>query len=192
MDLIPLSLSYGAAAMAAAFVAVAIWENVRPGRPVAIQAGPRWRVNLTLFAIRKVIAFALAPWVTAVLAALLLGVAILPAPVTVFGAVAHALAVLLALDLGNYVTHRALHAVPWLWRLHAVHHADLDLDVTTSVRAHPVEPILVGLTLGVLGGVLGAQPDEVAAYAALGFTVQLAAHANVRLPQRLQAVLGRW
>ena len=48
----------------------------------------------------------------------------------------------LALDLAVYAQHVAMHKVPWLWRLHRVHHADVDVDVTTGVRFHPIEFLL--------------------------------------------------
>jgi sterol desaturase/sphingolipid hydroxylase (fatty acid hydroxylase superfamily) len=190
MDLVPPSLSHSGLAMVAAFVAVALWEHVRPERPPPVASGPRWRVNLALFAIRKLIALMLAPLIVATAA--IAGPGLLPAAETGIGTLAHAAAVLLALDFGHYLAHRALHAAPWLWRLHAVHHTDLDLDVTTSVRGHPGESILVGLWLAILGALLGARPDEVTAYAALLFIVQLVAHANVRLPRGVEATLSRW
>ncbi len=56
----------------------------------------------------------------------------------------------LALDLAVYAQHVVMHKVPWLWRLHRVHHADVDLDVTTGVRFHPLEYLL---SLGLKGGV---------------------------------------
>ncbi len=49
---------------------------------------------------------------------------------------------MIALDLVLYWQHRLFHRVPWLWRLHRVHHADPDFDVTTGVRFHPIEMIL--------------------------------------------------
>jgi sterol desaturase/sphingolipid hydroxylase (fatty acid hydroxylase superfamily) len=191
VDLGPLNLSWSAPAMAAAFVAVALWEHARPDGPRSVAEGPRWRTNLALYAIYRAVAWAFAPPLAAALSAALSGAALLPTPATGLGTAAHAMAVLLALDLGYYLTHRALHAVPWLWRLHAVHHSDVDLDVTTSLRSHPAEPIPVALCLAVVGGILGAGMEEVAGYVALAFSIQLVAHANVHLPRPLQAMLRR-
>jgi len=58
------------------------------------------------------------------------------------------LAALLLLDLLRYLVHRCEHAVPLFWRLHALHHSDPDVDVTTSVRHHPVEYLLTSAVRG--------------------------------------------
>jgi sterol desaturase/sphingolipid hydroxylase (fatty acid hydroxylase superfamily) len=96
-----------------------------------------------------------------------------------------------ALDLAIYLQHVMFHAVPLLWRLHMVHHADLDFDTTTGVRFHTLEILL---SLGIKAGavlVLGAP-----ALAVLIFEVVLNAssmfnHGNVRLPAWLDRPL-RW
>ncbi len=101
------------------------------------------------------------------------------------------LVALLLLDLAIYVQHRVFHSVPLLWRLHRMHHADLDVDVTTGTRFHPIEILL---SLGVKFVVvltLGAP-----ALAVLVFEIGLNAtsmfnHSNVRIPPTLERVL-RW
>ena len=77
--------------------------------------------------------------------------------VEVPGALAIALCLLL-LDLTIYVQHRVFHRVTWLWRLHRVHHSDLDFDVTTAVRFHPLEIIPSMLIKMILVVLLGAPP----------------------------------
>jgi sterol desaturase/sphingolipid hydroxylase (fatty acid hydroxylase superfamily) len=72
----------------------------------------------------------------------------------------------IVLDLGIYLQHRMFHAIPILWRLHAVHHADVDIDVTTGTRFHPLEIVLsmaIKLALVVLLGapVVAAARDAV-------------------------------
>lgn len=102
------------------------------------------------------------------------------------------LAVLLAvvlLDLAIYLQHVMFHAVPVLWRLHRMHHADLDFDVTTGLRFHPVE-ILLSMTIKLMVVVAVGAP----AVAVLVFEVLLNAaamfnHANLRLPGRLDRAL---
>jgi sterol desaturase/sphingolipid hydroxylase (fatty acid hydroxylase superfamily) len=96
---------------------------------------------------------------------------------------------LLALDLAMYLQHVVFHAVPMLWRLHMVHHADLDFDVTTGVRFHTIE---VGISLLVKAAVVVSL--GVPAVAVLVFEVMLNAssmfnHANLRLPQWLDRIL---
>jgi sterol desaturase/sphingolipid hydroxylase (fatty acid hydroxylase superfamily) len=91
-------------------------------------------------------------------------------------------AAVIALDLVIYIQHVLFHAVPALWRLHRMHHADLDFDVTTGARFHPLEILVsAGIKLAAVA-VLGP-----AALAVLVFEVLLSAtamfnHGNVRLP----------
>jgi sterol desaturase/sphingolipid hydroxylase (fatty acid hydroxylase superfamily) len=96
-----------------------------------------------------------------------------------------------ALDLAIYLQHVLFHAVPALWRLHRMHHADLDFDFSTGVRFHPVE-ILLSMAIKI-GVVLALGPP---ALAVLAFEILLNAtsvfnHGNVRLPAPVDRVL-RW
>jgi sterol desaturase/sphingolipid hydroxylase (fatty acid hydroxylase superfamily) len=99
------------------------------------------------------------------------------------------LVAVLVLDLVVYLQHVLFHAVPALWRLHRMHHADTDIDATTGIRFHPLEIIL---SLGIkLAAVLALGP---AAVAVLLFEVLLNGsamfnHANLALPRRADALL---
>ena len=107
----------------------------------------------------------------------------------------------IALDLVIYTQHVVFHHVPVLWRLHRMHHADLDIDVSTGVRFHPLEILLslaikmaAVLALGVLA--LGVLALGVPALAVLLFEVLLNAtsmfnHSNVALPPRIEPI-ARW
>lgn len=98
---------------------------------------------------------------------------------------------LLLFDLGGYLYHRAAHTVPWLWRLHALHHTSEQMDWLASFRQHPIEILLLTLCqnapLVLLGVPLGAHAT---ALALLKLTTVFV-HANLRLPasplQRLLA-----
>src|SRR5262249_29775306 len=102
------------------------------------------------------------------------------------------LAVLLAvvvLDFAIYLQHVLFHAVPVLWRLHRVHHADLDVDVTTGIRFHPLEILLsLGIKMGVVVA-LGAPPVAVVVFEVLLNATSLFNHGNVRLPGWLDRLL---
>jgi sterol desaturase/sphingolipid hydroxylase (fatty acid hydroxylase superfamily) len=102
------------------------------------------------------------------------------------------LAVLLAvvvLDGVIYFQHRIFHAVPALWRLHRMHHADLDFDVTTALRFHPVE-ILLSMVIKIAAVVaLGAPPVAVLLFEVLLNACAMFNHANLRLPRWLDAPL---
>lgn len=96
---------------------------------------------------------------------------------------------ILALDLAIYFQHVLFHAVPLFWRLHRMHHADLEFDVTTGIRFHPVEILLsMGLKLGVVAA-LGAPPLAVLVFEIVLNASSLFNHANIALPGRLDALL---
>ena len=98
---------------------------------------------------------------------------------------------LLVLDLAIYLQHVLLHAVPVLWRLHRVHHADLEFDVTTGLRFHPIEIMLsMGIKLAVVAS-LGAPAIAVLIFEVLLNATSMFNHSNVRLPLGLNRAL-RW
>jgi sterol desaturase/sphingolipid hydroxylase (fatty acid hydroxylase superfamily) len=95
-----------------------------------------------------------------------------------------------AIDALSYALHRAFHASPILWRFHALHHSDPELDVSTTVRHHPGEALLMGLAVGILAAAVGMSPFVIGLYASLNLVVQFFAHANVGLPTRLANTLA--
>ena len=95
------------------------------------------------------------------------------------------------LDLVVYFQHRLLHAVPWLWRMHRTHHADVHFDVTTGVRFHPFEIALSTLIKGGAILVLGAAPAAVLVFEIILNAGSLFSHANGCLPARVDALLRR-
>lgn len=100
-------------------------------------------------------------------------------------------AAIIALDLGIYLQHRLLHAVPWLWRLHRVHHADPDFDVTTALRFHPLEMLVsLGIKLALVTA-LGAPPLAVLLFEIILNAMAMFNHANIALPLRIDALLRR-
>ncbi len=97
----------------------------------------------------------------------------------------------MVLDLMVYVQHRLFHAVPWLWRMHRSHHADLHFDVTTGVRFHPLEIAVSTLIKGAAILVLGASPAAVLVFEILLNAGSLFSHANGSLPAGVDSVLRR-
>lgn len=87
-----------------------------------------------------------------------------------------------ALDLVVYFQHRLFHAVPWLWRLHAVHHTDLDLDASSGVRFHPFETFLSMLIKMAAVALLGVHFLAVTLFEILLNATALFNHANFALP----------
>jgi len=98
---------------------------------------------------------------------------------------------LLALDLTIYLQHVLFHAVPFLWRLHRMHHSDLELDVTTGFRFHPIEILLsMGIKLAVVAS-LGPPALAVLIFEVLLNAISMFNHSNVHIPFGLDRIL-RW
>ncbi|MBV1867948.1 MAG: sterol desaturase family protein [Marinosulfonomonas sp.] len=173
----------------AVLVIMALWEVAAPRRRREIPRLIRWSNNLLLVVIDSAIVRVAFPVVAVGLAAManehgwgLFNIVATPGWLAI-------LVSLLALDLAIYLQHVMFHAVPGLWRLHRLHHADLEFDVTTALRFHPIE---IMLSMGVKLLVVAALGPP--AIAVLIFEVILNAsamfnHSNVRLPARLDALL---
>lgn len=173
---------------AAAFVAIAAVETWRQSAR-ADPGGHRWVTNLSLFGLEQVLTLAGV--------GLLAGVAAAGAgrsPLAGWteawpGWLALVLAVVI-LDATAYLSHVVSHHVEPLWRLHAVHHADRVLDVTTTVRHHPLETVPTAMALWLCAWLFGLTVAHVSAYAALTFVVQAIAHANLRIPRPAMRCVG--
>ena len=97
----------------------------------------------------------------------------------------------MAMDMAIYLQHVMFHAVPALWRLHRMHHADQEFDVTTGVRFHPVEILLsMAIKFGVITA-LGTPAVAVLIFEILLNATSMFSHSNVRMPIWLDKVL-RW
>jgi len=97
----------------------------------------------------------------------------------------------IVLDMAIYLQHVMFHAVPLLWRLHRVHHADLDFDVTTGARFHPVEILLSMLIKFAVIVLLGPPLAAVVIFEVLLNAMAMFNHSNVQLPLVLDGVLRR-
>jgi sterol desaturase/sphingolipid hydroxylase (fatty acid hydroxylase superfamily) len=106
-------------------------------------------------------------------------------PLTGFGAL---VASWVLLDLTIYLQHRLFHALPWLWRVHRVHHADPEVDVSTALRFHPVESVLSMLLKIGMVITFGMPPSGVLAFEIVLNGAAMFNHANVSLPPRWE----RW
>ena len=178
-------------AFAGIFAAMAAWEMLAPRREQQLTRGTRWPGNIGIVVLDTVLVRLVFP-MTAV------GVALIAEArgwglINAFGVPmwASVPAAVIALDLAIYLQHVLFHAVPALWRLHRMHHADLEVDVTTGARFHPIEILLsMGLKLGVVAA-LGAPAVVVLAFEVLLNATSLFNHSNVRMPAGLERVL-RW
>ena len=173
----------------AAFSTLAVWEIFAPRRALVMPKARRWLANLGILIVNTVAVRAIAPAAAVGIAlfaeqrgiGLLHGLD-LPLPVEI-------LLALLALDLAIYLQHVMFHAVPLLWRLHRVHHADLDFDVTTGTRFHPIEMLLSLALKAAAIFLIGASVFAVLIFEiALNLTAMFN-HSNIRIPKAGDAVL---
>ena len=89
----------------------------------------------------------------------------------------------LLLDFLIYAVHRCEHAAPFLWRFHALHHSDPDVDLTTSVRVHPVEYLLLTAAVWVPAVLLGIPAVVVLSHSLAVFAAAAVTHGNISLPE---------
>jgi sterol desaturase/sphingolipid hydroxylase (fatty acid hydroxylase superfamily) len=175
----------------AIFVVMALWELAAPRRRRISSKLVRWVNNLGIVAFNSVLLRLVLPagamgvaWLAAERGWGLLNIVHLP----------FALAVVLSvvvLDFVIYLQHVLFHAVPGLWRLHMVHHADLDFDVTTGTRFHPVEILISMLIKMAIIAALGPPVLAVLIFEILLNGTSVFNHGNLRLPGRLDRIL-RW
>ena len=173
------------------FLGMALWELFSPRRSLRLPRAGRWTANLGILAIdvvtlRLVFPFAavgLAAWAEARGLGLF---ALLDWPAWL-----EVLLALVLLDFAIWLQHVVFHAVPVLWRLHRVHHADLDYDLTTGSRFHPLEILLSMLIKAGLIIMLGPAALAVLLFEVILNGAAMFNHGNVSLPRALDRV-ARW
>jgi len=168
-----------------------LWEVLAPRRALTVSKSVRWLNNLGLVFLNTAILRLIFPAAAVGMAAFAAGQGwgifnyfAAPAWLAVVLSVA-------ALDFVIYLQHVMVHAVPALWRLHRMHHADLDFDVTTGARFHPLEILLSMLIKFATIAVLGPPVVAVVIFEVLLNATAMFNHSNVRLPQALDRYL-RW
>jgi len=173
----------------AVLIGMMVWEVATPRRRQEIPKVLRWTNNLSLVVIDTAILRLTFP----VLAVALAGIAEangwgffnmvdLPLWVAVIAAI-------LILDLAIYLQHIVFHAVPGLWRLHRMHHADLEFDATTGLRFHPVEIVLSMAVKLVLVVAIGAPAVAVLAFEVILNAASIFNHSNISLPPAVDRVM---
>ena len=179
------------AAFLGIFAVMAAWELAAPKRRLATSKLSRWIANIGMVVLNTVVVrlvFAAAAVGVAQAAEAsgwgLLNVIALPGWIEVAAAV-------VLLDFVIYLQHVVFHAVPGLWRLHMMHHSDMDIDVTTGARFHPVEILLSMVIKMTVVAALGPAPVAVVIFEVLLNATSMFNHANVRLPGAADRVL-RW
>ena len=170
-------------------ILMAAWELVAPRRPLTTPKASRWLSNLGIvvmdtLAVRLILsvqAVGLALFVEAHGWGILNNVILPPWMKIILG--------VLGLDLVIYLQHAMFHALPVFWRLHRMHHTDLDFDVTTGIRFHPLEILLsMGIKMAAVA-VLGPSAMAVVIFEVLLNATSMFNHGNVRLSRGVDRVL---
>jgi sterol desaturase/sphingolipid hydroxylase (fatty acid hydroxylase superfamily) len=171
------------------FAAMALWEFLAPRRGRQFARRERWPHNLGLLFVDAVVLRVVAPGaaIAVALAGEMGGWGMVPA-LGLPAWLAIPLAVVL-LDLVVWLQHVVFHAVPALWRLHRVHHTDVDFDLTTGTRFHPVEILISTAVKCAAVAAIGAPALAVLAFEVLLNATAVFNHANIRMPRRLDAWL---
>lgn len=179
------------AAFVAVLAAMVLWETAAPRRSRSHARIKRWPSNFAIVALNIGLLRILLPSGA-------IGLALLAEqrhwgllctlPIRPWGAL---LISVVALDLAVYLQHVMFHAVPALWRVHRMHHSDLDFDVTTGARFHPIEIVLSMLIKFVVVAVLGAPALGVLVFEVLLNATSMFNHGNVRIPVGFDRCL-RW
>jgi len=175
----------------AALTVAMLWEALTPRRELRGGMIWRWTNNFSL---------SLVSWYTAVVASTaylmwlgswaqinqygLFQAVQAPYPVIFF-------TLLVVSQFLSYLVHIAFHKIAWLWPIHAVHHSDIDVDVATSYRHHPLEALvsLPFITPVIL--LLGIPMEVIAGYKIFEVTFTIFSHSNIRIPESLEKYL-RW
>jgi sterol desaturase/sphingolipid hydroxylase (fatty acid hydroxylase superfamily) len=179
------------ACFAGVFAAMALWEVMAPRRKCDVARALRWPNNLGVVVADTLL-------VRLVLPTAAVGVA-LHAQAAGWGLLAlvewpawlEIAVAFVVLDLAIYFQHVLFHAVPVFWRLHRMHHADLDFDVTTGVRFHPFEILLSLLIKIAVVAAIGAPPLAVLLFEIVLNATSMFSHGNVRLPAALDSIVRK-
>jgi sterol desaturase/sphingolipid hydroxylase (fatty acid hydroxylase superfamily) len=170
------------------FIAVALWELRAPRRPLTISKGSRWFANLAITVINPMLVHVVFPVAATGMAlaarqhgwGLLNNINLPYALQLIIGIV--------VLDFVIYLQHVMFHAVPTLWRLHMMHHADLDYDLTTGLRFHPLEIVLSMLIKLAAIVALGPPVAAVLIFEIVLNGMAMFNHGNIKVP----LAVDRW
>lgn len=186
MDAIEVANALRPASFFGVLFALLAWERFRPFRKPTKALKPRWLINGKLTVLNFLF--------TAIVPITLVGIAavarsyelgllnILEAPLA-----ATVIVSVLARSFISYLAHYLAHKVPVLWSFHQVHHLDEDIDVTTTVRFHPFEVLLILAVGAPITLLLGLDPLTLALYDLIKAPVNVLSHANLNLPRFLDS-----
>ena len=173
------------------FCVMVSWEAIKPRRTQQVNRQQRWPINLGLALFNMVLMrFTLGSlaYMSAIMAAEhgygLMNIWPVPDSVSI-------IATLLLLDFAIYCQHILMHKWSWLWRLHKIHHTDLEFDATTALRFHPLEIILSMLYKAACVVVIGGNPIAIIAFEIILNGAATFNHSNIKIPEKVDKIL-RW
>jgi len=171
------------------FIAMLVWEVFAPRRVRVYPIAVRWLNNLAINLLNVFIVRVLMPIAVVGIALTaeqhglgLFNIVVIANWLKLF------LAIVL-MDLALYLQHLVFHHVEYLWRLHRMHHADLDFDVTTGIRFHPLEIILSLLIKIIVVLLLGVPVVAVVLFEIILNITSLFNHANIAMPKKIDRLL---
>jgi sterol desaturase/sphingolipid hydroxylase (fatty acid hydroxylase superfamily) len=171
------------------FTLVVIWERMSPRRSMTTSKKVRWINNLGITFLNPLVVHLLFPILAVDMAlkaeeggwGLLNNVALTFWPKLVIG--------IIVLDLVIYLQHVMFHAIPILWRLHMMHHADLDYDLTTGLRFHPIEMALSMVIKLSVVATLGPPAAAVLIFEIILNGMAMFNHGNIKIPLKVDHLL---
>jgi sterol desaturase/sphingolipid hydroxylase (fatty acid hydroxylase superfamily) len=177
------------AAFLAIFAAMALWELFAPRRALGVGRIARWPSNFGILIVDALAVRLLIPTAAVGVALIAAGHGFGLFHVLGLRLSLAALAGFVILDLVIYGQHVAFHHVPWLWRLHRMHHADLDIDVSTGGRFHPIEILLSMLVKMATVAAFGIPAVAVVLFEVVLNATSMFNHSNVAMPGWLDRIV---
>lgn len=176
-------------AMFAVLLFAAIIEALIPRRPETGELAGRWFTNLSLAAVSTLVSqlFTRLTLIVAAMWAQAKGIGLLS--LLDLGMLPTLAITLVVMEFANYVLHRLFHSVPWMWRCHAIHHTDIEVDFTTTYRHHPFETIIMSLVGIPLVLLLGLDTLALVVYQLLSIITGVLTHTNLYIPERIEKIL---
>lgn len=171
------------------FAAMALWEILAPRRRLSVGKSVRWVNNILLVATNTLVLRLLFPTAALGMALWVNGQGWGLLNLVSWNYWLEMVLAIIVLDFFIYLQHVMVHAVPALWRLHRVHHADLDFDVTTGARFHPIEIVLSMLIKFAVIILLGPTLFAVLVFEVVLNGMAMFNHSNIRLPLALDHLL---
>ncbi len=173
----------------AIFMLLAVWETAAPRRTLTTSKRNRWTINISITLINTLLVRLIFP-MAAVGTAFIAkenswGIFnILSLNNSIFEVIA-----ILMLDLTIYLQHALFHHAPVFWRIHKIHHTDLDVDITTGTRFHPVEIILSMIIKMIMVVIIGASVFSVIVFEILLNGTSMFNHSNISISPKIDRIL---